>query len=76
MSKKVDRVMEVDGVDAKEALRRVQRNNRIRKEYYKYYTGEEWDDMTHYDLPLNTSKITLEQGVDLILEYLKIRGKL
>jgi len=76
LSKKVDRVMEVDGVDAKEALRRVQRNNRIRKEYYKYYTGEEWDDMTHYDLPLNTSKITLEQGVDLILEYLKIRGKL
>ena len=76
LSKKVDRVMEVDGVDAKEALRRVQRNNRIRKEYYKYYTGEEWDDMTHYDLPLNTSKITLEQGVDLILEYLRIRGKL
>jgi len=63
-------------LDAKEALRRVQRNNRIRKEYYKYYTGEEWDDMTHYDLPLNTSKITLEQGVDLILEYLRIRGKL
>ena len=41
-----------------------------------YYTGEEWDDMTLYDLPLNTSKITLEQGVDLILEYLRIRGKL
>ena len=75
LSKKVDRVMEVDGVDAKEALRRVQRNNRIRKEYYKYYTGEEWDDMTHYDLPLNTSKITLDQGVDLVFEYLKIRGK-
>ncbi len=76
LSTKVDRVMDVDGVDAKEALRRVQRNNRIRKEYYKYYTGEEWDDMTHYDLPLNTSKITLDQGVELILEYLKIRGKL
>ena len=76
LSTKVDRVMDVDGVDAKEALRRVQRNNRIRKEYYKYYTGEEWDDMTHYDLPLNTSKITLDQGVELILDYLKIRGKL
>ena len=68
--------MEVDGVDAKEALRRVQRNNRIRKEYYKYYTGEEWDNMTHYDLPLNTSKISLEESVDLIMEYLRIRGKL
>ena len=31
--------------------------------------------MTNYDLPLNTSKITLDQGVDLVLEYLKIRGK-
>lgn len=76
LSKKVDRVMEVDGVDAKEALRRVQRNNRIRKEYYKYYTGDDWDDMTHYDLPLNTSKLSLLESVDLILEYLKIRGKL
>ena len=76
LSKKVDRVMDFYGLKPKEALRRVQRNNRIRKEYYKYYTGEEWDDMTHYDLPLNTSKITLEQGVDLILEYLRIRGKL
>jgi len=67
LSKKVDRVMEVDGVDAKEALRRVQRNNRIRKEYYKYYTGDEWDDMTHYDLPLNTSKISLEEMT--IIDY-------
>ena len=76
LSKKVDRVMEVDGVDAKEALKRVQKNNRIRKEYYKYYTGDEWDDMTHYDLPLNTSKISLDAGVELILQYLKLRGKL
>ena len=76
LSTKVDRVMEVDGVDAKEALKRVQKNNRIRKEYYKYYTGDEWDDMTHYDLPLNTSKISLDIGVELILQYLKLRGKL
>lgn len=76
LSTKVDRVMEVDGVDAKEALKRVQKNNRIRKEYYKYYTGDEWDDMTHYDLPLNTSKISLDVGVELILQYLKLRGKL
>ena len=76
LSTKVDRVMEVDGVDAKEALKRVQKNNRIRREYYKYYTGDEWDDMTHYDLPLNTSKLSLDDGVELILQYLKIRRKI
>ena len=76
LSTKVDKVMEIDGVDAKEALKRVQKNNRIRKEYYKYYTGDDWDDMTHYDLPLNTSKISLDAGVELILQYLKLRGKL
>lgn len=76
LSTKVDRVMEVDGVGTKEALRRVQKNNKIRKEYYKYYTGEEWDNMRNYDLPLNTSKISLDDGVNLIMEYLKIREKL
>ena len=41
----IRRVMEVDGVDTKEALRRVNRISRQRRDYYKYYTGRDWEDI-------------------------------
>ena len=71
---KLRRVMEVDGVDTKEALLRVQKINKSRSDYYRYYTGEAWDDMSRYDLTINTSKLELEPACTLILEYLKLRG--
>lgn len=71
---KAKRVMDVDGVDTKEALTRVQRIDKKRKDYYKYYTGQNWNEMEHYDLPINTSKIDLDQACELILKYLSIRG--
>lgn len=69
----VRRVMEVDGVDAKEALRRVNRISKERRDYYKYYTGREWDDMSNYDLQINTSTLELKPAVLLVKEYLRLR---
>ena len=71
---KVNRVVEVDGIDTKAALARVTKMNRLRKEYYRYYSGEGWDDMSRYDLPINTTKLSLDQTVELILKYLSLRG--
>lgn len=71
---KLRRVMDVDGVDTKEALSRIQKINKLRRAYYKYYTGDEWDDMRHYDLPVNTTKIDIETACSLILKYLSLRG--
>lgn len=71
---KVRRVTRVDGVDTKEALLRVQKINKIRNDYYRYYTGRAWDDMTRYDMTVNTSKIHLNQACELILKYLELRG--
>lgn len=69
----IRRVMEVDGVDAREALKRVNRISKERRDYYKYYTGKEWEDMANYDLPINTSRLELDESVELIKDYLKIR---
>ncbi|MEG0565550.1 MAG: cytidylate kinase-like family protein [Hungatella sp.] len=70
----IRRVMEVDGVDAREALKRVNRISKERRDYYKYYTGREWEDMANYDLPINTGRIELDQAILLIKEYVRIRG--
>ena len=62
----IRRVMEVDGVDTKEALRRVNRISRQRRDYYKYYTGRDWEDMENYDLPINTTRLELGPAVQLV----------
>lgn len=71
---KLRRVMEVDGVDTKEALLRVQKINKSRSEYYRYYTGESWDDMNRYDLTINTTKLGLDAASELVIKYLSLLG--
>jgi hypothetical protein len=69
------RTMEVDGIlDNKQAMDRMARITRQRREYHKYYTGKEWEDMDNYDLLINTSKLEYEQVVDIIYDYIRKRG--
>jgi len=42
--------------------------------YNKTYTGKEWSDAKNYDLCINTSNVDLDKVVELIINYLKIRG--
>ncbi|MBS6643541.1 cytidylate kinase-like family protein [Clostridium sp. MCC353] len=74
MPTRIRRVMEVDGVDTKEALKRIARINKERTEYHKYYSGREWEDLNNYDLTINASKLDYDQVVQLIKEFLKIKG--
>ena len=44
-----------------------------RKSYYAYYTGRTWGDPQNYDLMINTTNITAEQAVKIILDYVELR---
>ncbi len=70
----IRRVEEVDGVDSREALRRVNRISKQRRDYYKYYTGKEWEDMANYDLLINMSELEVSETVDLVKKYLETKG--
>lgn len=71
---RIRRVMDVDQVDEAEALRRMKRIDKERTEYHRYFTGREWMDMENYDLPVNASRINYDQMIQLIKDYLKLRG--
>ena len=71
---RIRRVMDVDKVDEAEALRRMKRIDKERTEYHRYFTGREWMDMENYDLPINASRIDYDQMIQLIKDYLKLRG--
>lgn len=74
MPTRIRRIIEVDQVDEKEALRRLKRIDKERTEYHRYFTGREWMDMENYDLPINASRIDYDQMIRLIKEYLILRG--
>jgi cytidylate kinase len=68
----IENAIKYDGCDRDEAIRRIDRINKERAAYHKYYTDHEWNDARCYDLCLNTSKISIQKCVEVIEEYIKI----
>lgn len=68
----IDKVVELYGLSRKEADRKIERIDRGRSAYYRYYTGNEWDNARNYDLCLNTEELGFERCVDIIEHYIKV----
>ena len=47
----------------------VNKTDKQRSSYYNYYTSKKWGEAKSYDLCLNTSKLTVDQCVDVILAF-------
>lgn len=60
-------------MSAKELEKFVERTNKHRAEYYKYYTGRNWTDAKNYDLCLDSSKLGFERCVEEIKAYMNVR---
>ena len=56
-------------ITEKKAKDMCQKQDKQRSSYYNYYTSKKWGDSRNYDLCLNTSKISPEKCVDLIIDY-------
>lgn len=56
-------------ISPEEALRKINRINTGRSNYYWKYTGKQWSDVDGYDLMINIDNIGLEGAVDIILEH-------
>lgn len=57
-----------------EAREKILETNKYRANYYRYYTGGKWDDMTEYDLNINTGSVSEEYAAVMIKEYMKYKG--
>jgi len=52
----------------------IDKTDRLRGFYYEYYTKRRWDDLTHYDLCVDSSKMGIEKTAEYLLEYIKFRN--
>lgn len=71
---RIARIVEKGLCTEEEAPRRVKRMDRERRDYHRYYTGQDWTDFRNYDLMLDTSKLGVDKTAELIYQYIKIHG--
>lgn len=56
-----------------EARKKIEKIDRRRGEYYRFYTGQQWADPRQFDLCLNTDVYTVEQCADMIISALEVK---
>ncbi|MBQ7796915.1 MAG: cytidylate kinase family protein, partial [Lachnospiraceae bacterium] len=54
------------GTDSKKLETQIRAIDKKRKEYYQYYSGNEWGKPKNYDLCLNSGTLGIDTCVDLI----------
>lgn len=69
----VKNVVEMYGVSKKEASKMISVIDKSRMEYYKYYTGEDWDNARNYDLSLNSGNLGYDKCVKIVSDYIQVR---
>ena len=64
---------DMTGGPEKDIEKQIESIDKHRAEYYKYYTGRNWEDAKNYDLCLNSSQLGFDKCVEIVKSYLDIR---
>ncbi|WP_035777982.1 cytidylate kinase-like family protein [Butyrivibrio sp. AE3004] len=71
----VQRTMENMGVTEAVAHATIERTDKFRSDYYKYYTkGNYWTNPINYDITLNSERVGIENCVKTLEQYLIVKG--
>jgi cytidylate kinase len=73
LEKCIETLKEMTGKPEKEIEKQIASIDKHRAEYYKYYTGRDWEDAKNYDLCLNSSHLGFEKCVEIVKSYMDIR---
>ena len=63
---------EQNGGTEKEIEKKIERTDKYRADYYKYYTGRDWNDVRNYDFCLDTSSLSYDKLIRVVKAYLEI----
>lgn len=74
MEYRKQRAIEIHDVKKNKAEQIVNKTDKVRANYYGFYSGQKWGFAQNYDLCIDSSKLTTDQAVALIESYLDIRS--
>lgn len=69
---RISRIQELYNLPNDEATKLVENSDKERAAYCKKFTHNEWMNASNYDLSIDTSKLNLNQTVELILQYIEL----
>ena len=68
------RAVERQDIEPSRARQAVAKADKNRANYYSFYSGQKWGQVENYDLCINTTKLSVDQAVKLITDYISIVG--
>ena len=76
MEGKIARAKEYYGLEREKAIKEINSINKLRGNHYKYYTGNNWADVSNYDLSINSDCLGVEKTAELISNMVKEKEKM
>lgn len=76
MDDRAKRIAERNGIGIKEAIRKAEKVDRMRKKYFDFYSDTPWGEHASYDLMISSSRYGIDGTADVIGKAVadKIRG--
>lgn len=65
----IEKEMNRQKIDWKAADRFITKTDKYRRDYYRYFTGQEWENMQNYDLCINTTQMSFERAAKAIQDF-------
>lgn len=74
---KIKRAIEYYGLNKNNAKKEIRKINKLRANHYKHYTEKNWNELSNYDICINSDILGVEKTADLICEmlYQKLNNK-
>ena len=72
---RAERVAKRNDITESEAYDRISKTDRRRANYYNFYTGKKWGEITNYDLTLDSSLLGVEGTAKIIADMAKALAK-
>lgn len=71
LDNKIKRVTKYYNIPKKDAKKEIENINKLRRNHYKHYTNEIWNDTQNYDICINSDVLGVEKTADLICDMIK-----
>lgn len=67
---RIKRAIEIDGISHNKAAETVMKKDKSRANYYKYHSGERWDNVLNYDMAIRSDLSGIDGTVACLKAYL------
>ena len=71
MEDKIERIMGIYKLTREQAIDKIKRHDKKRRNYHNHYSDKKWGDSRGYDICIDSSVIGIESTVDVLVTYIE-----